>query len=64
VDKFKSVEGSGDVSLSLVADVLLLEPIFAGVATPAAIFDLMLDCLNAGRSLGFALDPAGILIST
>ena len=43
MDKFKSVEGSGDVSPLLVADALLREPIFAGVATPAAIFDLVLD---------------------
>ena len=64
MDKSKSVKGSGDVSPLLVADALLREPIFAEVANRAAIFDLMLDCLNADRSLGFALDSAGILIST
>jgi hypothetical protein len=46
VAKLKTVEGSGDVSPLLVADVLLRVPIFAGVATPAKIFDLVLNCLN------------------
>ena len=46
MDKFRSVESASDVSLLLVADVLLREPIFAGVATPAAALDLVLDCLN------------------
>ena len=43
MDKFKSVEGSGDISPLLIADALLREPIFAGVATPAEIFDLVLN---------------------
>ena len=46
MDKSKSVEGFGDVSPLLAGDALLREPIFAGVATPAAVFDLALDCLN------------------
>jgi hypothetical protein len=43
VDKFKSVEFSGDASPLLVGVALFREPIFAGVATPASIFDLVLD---------------------